>query len=647
MRIVLVGINARFTHTNPAIRSIYVYMRKRLKDLLETGELDLIWTELTINDPADRRARQLYQTWADVYLFSSYIWNIDAVREDAEFLKKAHRDVLIGCGGPEVAYSAEDELVRSPFIDFVLCGEGEEQITVLAKELVCVVREKREEAWQKMSGDELEASLDEMRELLPYAEADALWQAVYPVDLKPAQIPGLMARLAQKVPGMICRDPQIIPAVSLTDPAPAAWQTAPAASLTGSVFPSHQTAFLYGPENPPMDLDSIPFLWSTDEPLSSTEHRMLYYESSRGCPFSCTYCLSSLDRSVRFRDLDTVLAELDELVRRDTMLVKFIDRSFNADSARARKIWSHLIETHSPGQRTHFHFEVEADLLDEQSLQLLKTAPAGLFQFEIGVQTTDPYILGNVHRRQDIAHLAKVVQRLRKAGNVHLHLDLIAGLPGETIEGFARSFNELYAMQSHVIQLGFLKILHGTEMEAVARRLGFRYRDAAPHEIIASDAMTADDIMQLKSFEIVFDRFHNHARFPDLVARAVSCWSTPFRFFDRLASELAEWGAFDRPLSADAWEAQLVRFILETEMRLERDGPEDWLAAEVVDDPHPRSMNMEEAWQWICIYRDRFEAEWKPGALHWHQFVKRFFGGTEEEKRLMGRWKGPKKATGG
>ncbi len=278
---------------------------------------------------------------------------------------------------------------------------------------------------------------------------------------------------------------------------------------------------------PPQDLlalDSIPSPY-TDEELSELKNRTIYFEASRGCPFSCSYCLSSLDQRVRFFSLDRVLAEIARLLAADVKLVKFVDRTFNIKQDFAQAIFSYLIADHLEHQRqTTFHFEITADLLSDDMVDyLVHNAPPGLFRMEIGVQTTNERTNLLIDRKQDWERLSTVVRRLRSRGNIMLHLDLIAGLPEEDYESFRRSFDMVYDLAGQELQLGFLKVLRGTKIWREQELYGYRFDDKPPYEVLENDSLKPTDIAKIKLVEAMLERYANSGRMPltiDYLTRA-------------------------------------------------------------------------------------------------------------------------------
>ena len=284
------------------------------------------------------------------------------------------------------------------------------------------------------------------------------------------------------------------------------------------------------PVRPVMDMSRIPFLYSR---LESFENRIIYYESSRGCPFSCSYCLSSVDKSVRFRDLELVKRELDYFLENRVPQVKFVDRTFNCRKSHALEIWRHIKE-HDNGV-TNFHFEIAADLLDEEELELIGTMRPGLIQLEIGVQSTNPRTIREIHRVMDLERLKKVVARINAGHNVHQHLDLIAGLPWEDYSSFHRSFNEVYAMEPEQLQLGFLKVLKGSFMYEQAENYGLVYRDKPPYEVLSTKWLSYDDVLKLKGIENMVEVYYNSGQFTRTLKYLEDWWKDAFVLYEQLA----------------------------------------------------------------------------------------------------------------
>jgi radical SAM superfamily enzyme YgiQ (UPF0313 family) len=282
------------------------------------------------------------------------------------------------------------------------------------------------------------------------------------------------------------------------------------------------------PDREPIhDITSIPFPY-TDEDIEKNKGKLIYYESSRGCPFRCSYCLSSTAHNVRFRDLETVKRELMFFVRHKVRIVKFVDRTFNADKKRTYELVKFLIENAGV---TTFHFEVAADLIDDKLIELFALAPDGLFQLEIGVQSTNDDTISAIDRKTDFELIKTAVRRIHEAGGVHMHLDLIAGLPHEDIASFQKSFDDVFDLRPHVLQLGFLKLLRGTKIRAEEEKYGYKYNSHAPYEVLKNDFVTYDDILLLKGIEETFERYYNSGVFKNAMEYLLKRYKSPFELF--------------------------------------------------------------------------------------------------------------------
>ena len=289
-----------------------------------------------------------------------------------------------------------------------------------------------------------------------------------------------------------------------------------------------------------MDLSSIPFIYKD---LSEFKNRIIYYESSRGCPFSCSYCLSSIDKKLRFRDTETVKKELQFFIDNKVPQVKFVDRTFNCKHDHAMAIWKYINE-HDNGV-TNFHFEISADLLREEELQEMSTMRPGLIQLEIGVQSTNPDTIKAIHRTMDFEKLKGIVDRIHSFGNIHQHLDLIAGLPYEDYDSFRNSFNDVYALKPQQLQLGFLKVLKGSHMMEMCREYGIVYKTQEPYEVLSTKWLDYDHVLKLKTVENMVEVYYNSGQFQNTLEYLENFFQDAFSIYERLGSFYMEKGYGD------------------------------------------------------------------------------------------------------
>ncbi len=489
--IVFVALDARFTHSNPAIRSILAWVNTHVaKENLPA----VTFLEQNINQPFQALLARLYEVKADAIFFSTYIWNVELVFDILPELRQILPDALLGVGGPEVAYTAEELLKENDFLDLVFTGEGERAL-----------------------------------------------EALLPL-LKTVEDPSFR----QGALGLIDKQKDSLHTFSYKNP-------------KGNIVVLENTAVI--------DLNDLPFIY--DEHFSQLDHRYIYYESSRGCPFHCSYCLSSIDDMVRFRSLDKVFKDIDSFLANRIALVKFIDRSFNCNPKRARAIWQYILDktpvsignsqakTQPASGRgkskapayTRFHFEIEARLLEEEDFALLAAAPQDLFQFEIGIQSFNPQVLKNIRRSTDTESILTAIQRLTDKGNIHCHADLLFGLPGQDLSSIARSFRIILTSRADKIQLGFLKVLKGTPMLEEAKKREFKWQKRAPYEVLSTDGLSFGDLCGLKHLEAVFERFWNKALFPrsieEITLRNESGGRHDFLYFNSPEPALSEGPSFD------------------------------------------------------------------------------------------------------
>ena len=280
-----------------------------------------------------------------------------------------------------------------------------------------------------------------------------------------------------------------------------------------------------------MNLSEIPFVY---QHLEEFENRIIYYESSRGCPFSCSYCLSSIDKKLRFRDLELVKKELQFFLDHKVPQVKFVDRTFNCKHEHAMAIWKYILE-HDNGV-TNFHFEVSADLLRDEEMNLMAKMRPGLIQLEIGVQSTNPETIRAIHRHMDLDKLKRCVDRVHSFRNIHQHLDLIAGLPYEDYDTFHRSFNDVYQMKPDQLQLGFLKVLKGSLMQGEAEKYGIVHKEKEPYEVLSTNWLPYGDVLKLKAVESMVEVYYNSGQFQHTLEYLVPLAKDAFTFYESLGA---------------------------------------------------------------------------------------------------------------
>ena len=512
MRFLLCGINAKYIHSNLAIFSLKAYAdRKKIPGA------EIILKEYTINNYVEDILQDLYEAKADIIIFSCYIWNISFVRELAAELKKVSPEVKIWAGGPEVSYAANKFLMENPAFDLIMQGEGEEVFSELIRLTVeekCRIKDvyKQSESKKVLSGIvEKRYSIERKQAVKEEKDIEDKHFAgednVYPTNYID------MSKL-QKLQGIAVRD-----------------FSGKAALGNAESNIENKTKIINTGFATLMDMDTIPFVY---EDFHLFEHKILYYETSRGCPFCCSCCLSSVDKTVRFRSLPIVKKELDAFLEAKVPQVKFVDRTFNCNRQRAIDIWSYLVE-HDNGI-TNFHFEISSDLLGEEELELFAKMRPGLIQLEIGVQSTNGETVDAIHRHMDLDKLFHYVDRVHELGNIHQHLDLIAGLPYENYERFGCSFDDLYAHEPDQLQLGFLKVLKGTMMEEEVKKYSILYRNQPPYEVLGTKWLSYDEIILLKGVEELVELYYNSGQYTLTLKYAVPFFESPFRFYEMFSA---------------------------------------------------------------------------------------------------------------
>ena len=301
------------------------------------------------------------------------------------------------------------------------------------------------------------------------------------------------------------------------------------ADISGIAFRDDNGSVIFTPVRPIKNMSEIPFCYDT---LDDFSNRIIYYESSRGCPFPCSYCLSSVDKTLRFRDTGIVKRELKFFIDQKVPQIKFVDRTFNCNHAHAMELWR-FIKANDNGV-TNFHFEISADLLNQEELELISDMRPGLIQLEIGVQSTNEVTIKEIHRTMKLERLKEVVRLIQSGNNIHEHLDLIAGLPYEDYDSFGRSFDEIYELKPNQLQLGFLKVLKGSYMFEHAAEYGIVYHDSPPYEVMSTKWLSFDDVIKIKRVEEMLEVYYNSGQF-EITMKLMECiFDSAFEFFQEL-----------------------------------------------------------------------------------------------------------------
>ncbi|MDP4143080.1 MAG: DUF4080 domain-containing protein [Bacillota bacterium] len=320
------------------------------------------------------------------------------------------------------------------------------------------------------------------------------------------------------------------------------------------LYSKHLGVITYGGQQELMNIDDIVFPYNEKEDINE---KIVYYEASRGCPFNCKYCLSSTFQGVRLINADRVKSELKYFIDRGVRLVKFVDRTFNCNPKFAMDIWSFLMDQETD---TTFHFEISADILTQEEIDLLSKAPKGRFQFEIGVQTTDIQVLKNINRHKGFQTIKEKVLQIEAFGNINQHLDLIVGLPGEDFETFKRSFNDVYSVQPDKVQVGFLKLLRGSAMREEAEKWGMVYSPYPPYEILKTNHISYEEINTLKRVDEMIDKYYNSNKFDSILKYFIEKFPSPFDFYFKLGEFFYEKGYFSRNISSAEYYKVFLEF---------------------------------------------------------------------------------------
>lgn len=516
MKILLVAINAKFIHSNPAIYSLRAAAGKETAEYIELAEY-------TVNQRMEDILADLYGRKPDMIGFSCYIWNWTLVGQLVTELPKLLPEADIWLGGPEVSFEPDKLLRQYPRIAGIMVGEGEATFRDLAGWYVRNRSAGRKGEEQASGGRTREEQTSGGREWVEQAREQASEGQAREEQTSGRREWGEQAR--EEASGGWAREEQASGGREWGEQAQ--WREIPGLYLrTG-----------YTPVREPVDMSGIPFLY---DDLAPFENRIIYYESSRGCPYRCSYCLSSLEKTVRKRDIDVVCRELQFFLDHRVRQVKFVDRTFNCDHEHAMAVWQYIRE-HDNGV-TNFHFEIAGDILRQEELELLGSLRPGLVQLEIGVQSANPAALQAVHRNPDLTRLEQNVAQIGAKRNIHCHLDLIAGLPFEDYESFGRSFDRVYGMRPEQLQLGFLKVLKGSEMWERAKEYGIQYLDTPPYEVLRTKWLDYEELRRLKGIEEMVELYYNSGQFTGTLPFLEKAFSGPFAMFEKLADYYREQG---------------------------------------------------------------------------------------------------------
>ncbi len=442
MKFLLVAVNAKYIHSNPAVYSLYAYSENKFADMMEIAEY-------TINQKTEEILARIYERKPDVIGISCYIWNWNLISELLPDLAKVLPDADIWLGGPQVSYNAPQILEDNPAVRGIMIGEGE----VTFSELLDKYNRGDTEDFREVSGLCLRSGYTGVREAV--------------------------------------------------------------------------------------DFSKLPFMYHNTAPFAN---RIIYYESSRGCPYRCSYCLSSIDKTVRIRDFDKVKKELDFFLANKVKQVKFVDRTFNCVHEHAMNIWKYLYE--NDNGITNFHFEISADIITDEEIEMLKKFRPGHVQLEIGVQSVNEKTLEAINRKMNLERLEYVVARIKENHNIHQHLDLIAGLPYEDYKSFGESFDRVYAMRPDQLQLGFLKVLSGTQISKEIEEYGISFTKQPPYEVLYTKWLSYEDVIRLKKIEEMVELYYNSNQFINTLEFLVNAFGTPFEMFEQLADFYENEGCF-------------------------------------------------------------------------------------------------------
>lgn len=502
LKVMLAGINSKYIHSNLAIR----YLKSYTIGL----DFDCIIREFSINDRIEKILEKIMKEKPNMIAFSCYIWNIEMVKSLSKLIKLIDERIEIIYGGPEVSFNGR-EFLENNRGEYLIEGEGEETF----KKLI----EYKIYNWNNKNCNSKE-------------------DMCYNKEIKHSD----MDKPCRNTKMLIVNKQTTISSEKIS-----------LGGIKGLFYKESEKIFYNGAKDN-IDINDVVFPYTEEDNL---DNKIVYYEASRGCPFGCKYCLSSVDRNVRMRDVEKVKNELKFLIDKKVRLIKFVDRTFNCSEKFSIDIWKFLIEQNT---ETKFHFEVSADILTSAQIEILSKAPKGRFQFEVGVQTTNDKILRNINRYVNFKDIAEKVEEIKKLKNISQHLDLIAGLPGEDFKSFKRSFNEVYPMKPEEIQLGFLKMLKGSPMMLEKDKWEIVYSPYPPYEVLKTKNISYEELIILKKIEAMVDKYYNSGKFSTILKYFELKFSEPFDFYYSLGKFFDESGYFDRNISSPDYYKVFLEF---------------------------------------------------------------------------------------
>lgn len=517
MNVTLVAINAKNIHKSPSVWCLKSYC-----DSLNTG-INIDVFETNINVSINDIIKGIINSNPDVLAFSCYIWNIEYVVKLGKLMRKLLPNLNIILGGPEVSF--EQDMTSYPFVNYIIKGEGEQSFSDLLVKFngkinshnnINQITENNSTAATFIYLDnQIYKLVDSDKELVPNASVSST-------------IAGTKPHLVTDVSVIPNNKKELISNTSVL-------------SVIGSkinddgfdLIASNTKCKIINGSNG--DFNSFPSPY-TDKyfesfafnQIPSIADQLVYYESSRGCPYNCSYCLSSSIAGVQFLDLEKVQCDLLRFINKGATCIKFVDRTFNADKSRAKKLLRFILQLDTVCK---FHFEAAADLFDEEMLKIISQMPIARVQFEIGVQSINEKTLEAINRKTDTDIVLRNISRLVSLNNCHIHIDLIAGLPYDTINTVVDSINKCIQCKPHMLQLGFLKMLKGTQLREQANSFGAIYADFSPYEVYQTDTLSVKNMLVLKNIEQIIDRFYNSGAFASTVDYAITkVFETPYDF---------------------------------------------------------------------------------------------------------------------